>query len=53
MNKLTSVIWFLMLQTLMAITISLKTMNLALKKFSKLLNHQSHCVIEATGYYHY
>jgi len=23
------------------------------KKFTKLLNHNSHCVMEATGYYHY
>ena len=23
------------------------------KKFLKLLNNQSHCVMEATGYYHY
>ena len=23
------------------------------KKFTKLLDHESHCVMEATGYYHY
>ncbi len=23
------------------------------KKFAKLINHESHCVMEATGYYHY
>ena len=28
-------------------------MNSGFKKFVKLLNYNSHCVMEATGYYHY
>ena len=30
-----------------------KNNNSGFKKFEKLLNNQSHCVMEATGYYHY
>jgi transposase len=53
MNKLILVIWFLMLRTLMAITISLKTTYQALKSLLSFYNCGSHCVMEATGYYHY
>ena len=30
-----------------------KNTEFGFKKFTKLLNDQSHCVMEATGYYHY
>ena len=51
--ELTSAIWYSMSRILMVINISLINTELSFKKFTKLLNNKSHCVMEVTGYYHY